>query len=255
MIHSLLFPTTMPFTKRQQSKSLILKCCVLLYLGLFCLQGAQAHDIDHVDASFSVEYNGKPTQGEVHLAIQRDHDRYQVAFELDHWLLSSSQKASFKMDDCQVQPISYRSTNKRPFKGETVQTLAFDWGHKQAKYTSGDQHKTFSLESPLYDPLSFFFEARCALEAGQTDLSYPLIYKGKKDVQRYKVVGTETVETGQGPVQALVVERQRSSKTRQTRLYVAPSLDYLLVKISHQENRLVKIVATLKSMDYQLADN
>ena len=69
------------------------------------------------------------------------------------------------------------------------------------------------------------------------------------------MVGIETVETGQGQVDALVIERERESKSRQTRLYVAPSLDYLLVKIEHQESRLLKIVATLKSMDYQLINH
>lgn len=83
--------------------------------------------------------------------------------------------------------------------------------------------------------------------------TYPLIYKGDERIHTYKVVGAETVQTGQGPVEALVVERERESKSRKTRLYVAPSLDYLLVKIEHQENRLVKIVATLKHMDYELA--
>ncbi|MCQ9615701.1 hypothetical protein L1889_02390 [Paenalcaligenes niemegkensis] len=60
------------------------------------------------------------------------------------------------------------------------------------------------------------------------------------------------IETGLGQFEALVVERERENKSRQTRLYVAPSLDYLLVKIEHQESRLMKIVATLKTMDYQL---
>ena len=66
------------------------------------------------------------------------------------------------------------------------------------------------------------------------------------------VIGKEKVETGQGVVDALVVERQRSSKNRKTQLYVAPELDYLLVKIVHQESRLATVTATLQHMDYQV---
>src|SRR3546814_6063464 len=128
---------------------------------MLCVHGPQARYIAYVDARLSVEYNGKQTQGKAHLNVQRDRDRYQVEFALDHWLLSSSQKATFEMNDCRVRPISYVSTNKRPFKDETVQTLTFDWKDKQAGYQNGDEQKTFSLESPLYEPLSFFFEARC----------------------------------------------------------------------------------------------
>src|SRR5690606_6062419 len=162
---------------------LALKHCLVLGFGVLCLGAAQARDIDYVDARFSVEYNGKLTEGESRLNIRRKGDQYQVEFSLDHWLLSSSQKATFEMHDCQVRPESYVSASKAPFKGETVQALDFDWAHKQARYTKGGEHKTFSLESPLYDPLSFFFEARCALEAGKTEVAYPLIYKGREAVQ------------------------------------------------------------------------
>lgn len=88
--------------------------------------------------------------------------------------------------------------------------------------------------------------------AGKTQFSYPVIHKGKQKTHTYRVVGQEKVDTGQGTVNALIVERQRSSKNRKTRLYVAPELDYLLVKIEHQESRLATISASLKKMEYQI---
>lgn len=226
-----------------------------LAAGLLCLHGVQAQDIDYVNANFSVEYNNKLTQGENRLSIQREQKQYKINFGLDHWLLSSHQTAVFTMEQCQAQPLSYTSTAKRPLKDESTQTLNFDWQQKKATFQSDGEHKSFDLDTALYDPLSFFFEARCDLIAGKTAFSYPLIHKGNKKTHHYKVVGIETVETGQGQVDALVIERERESKSRQTRLYVAPSLDYLLVKIEHQESRLLKIVATLKSMDYQLINH
>src|SRR5690554_4684996 len=111
-----------------------LKKYALLCAGLLCFHGVQAQNIDYVDASFSVEYNNQLTQGENRLRIQRDHNQYEIDFGLDHWLLSSSQKATFKMNQCQVQPISYTAANKRPFKNETVQTITFDWEDKKAEY-------------------------------------------------------------------------------------------------------------------------
>ncbi|NYT66190.1 DUF3108 domain-containing protein [Alcaligenaceae bacterium] len=232
----------------------IARTCVLVTAGLLSLHVAQAQTLDYVDASFSVEYNDKRTQAENHLKIQRDHDQYQIHFDLDHWLLSSKQKATFDMKQCHVQPMSYAATNKQPFKDEKHQTIAFDWVDKKAIFNSENEEKTFDLDPPLYDPLSFFFEARCELIAGKKDFIYPLIYKGNKRTHHYKVIGNDMVQTGQGQVEALVVERVRSSTTRKTRLYVAPSLDYLLVKFEHQENRVVKISATLQHMDYRLSN-
>ncbi|MCQ9615700.1 DUF3108 domain-containing protein [Paenalcaligenes niemegkensis] len=174
---------TVPFLnqRQQRSRKLFLKKYALLCAALFCFDAVQAQNIDYVDASFSVEYNNQSTQGESRLMIQQAHNRYEVNFELDHWLLSSGQKATFEMDQCQVHPISYISTNKRPLKNETIQTLTFDRDHKKAEYSSEGEQKIFDLDSPLYDPLSFFFEARCDLMAGQTEFTYPLIHKGKKE--------------------------------------------------------------------------
>lgn len=237
------------------SRKSILKGCGLLCAGLLCFfQGVHAQDIDYVDATFSVEYNNQETQGENRLKIQRDHHQYDVNFALDHWLLSENQQATFDMDQCQVRPISYTTTTKRPFKDQTVQTLTFDWHNKKAQYQAKDEQKSFDLDSVLYDPLSFFFEARCELMANNERFSYPLIHNGNKKTHTYQVIGTEIVETGQGDFKALVVERVRKNKNRQTRLYVAPELDYLLVKIEHQESRLLKIVATLKNMQYEMID-
>lgn len=230
-----------------------MKKYALLLLGLLCFHGAQAQSIDYVNAVFSVEYNNKLTQGENHLRIQRENNHYDVDFSLEHWLLSSSQKATFEMNpECQVKPLSYISTSKRPLKNEITQTLSFDWKSKRVEFTSEEDNKFFDLDNALYDPLSFFFEARCELMAGKKEFAYPLIYKGNKKTHNYKVIGAEAVETGHGVVEALVIERNRKSESRQTRLYVAPSLDYLLVKIEHQESRLLKIVATLKNMNYKL---
>lgn len=240
---------------QQMARGSLLKKYILLCVGLLCLSGAQAQDINYVNANFSVMYNNQATQGQNRLNIQRDNTTYRIDFALDHWMLSASQKATFEMEQCHVQPISYVTVNKRPFKQETTQTLEFDWSQDKAEYRSDDEEKTFDLDARVYDPISFFFEARCGLIAGKKEFVYPLIRNGSRTTHTYKVVGTETVETGQGPVDALVVERERSSQKRRTRLYVAPELGYLLVKIEHQESRLVRIDATLQDMEYELSED
>lgn len=237
---------------QQYARKLISSTHVLLCAGLLLCHGVQAQDINYVNARFSVEYNNQPTQGENRLNIQRNNQNYEIDFVLDHWMLSASQKAIFKMEQCQVQPISYVAVNKRPLKGKAVQTLEFDREQKKVEYHSEDGQKTFDLNEQLYDPISFFFEARCGLMKGKKEFTYPLIRKGSKTTHTYKVIGKEMVNTGDGQVEALVVQRERSSTKRHTRLYVAPEFDYLLVKIEHREGRMVNLVATLEEMDYEL---
>jgi len=214
---------------------------------------ALAQQIDKVDAEFAVQVNNKNAHGKNILNIQQDDGDYRINFALEHRLFSFNQEAHFRSgSDCQVTPTDYKETTRRAFGGKKdTQTLTFDWDHKVAHYQKDDKDKEFSLDNKVYDPISFFFEARCALMQGDKALAFPLIRKGDKKTQQYRVTGTEVVNTPLGDFEALVVERQRKSKKRQTRLYVAPELGYLLVKIEHRENRLLSVTATLDKMDYQ----
>lgn len=222
-------------------------------LSAACSAAVHAQAIEHVKAVFAVEINNKETQGENRLDIHRKDGRYFIDFELDHWMVAASQKASFEMDQCSVHPLSYTDSSKRPFKDRETQKLKFDWAAKKVYYSSVDEQRAFELDATVYDPISFFFEARCELMAGKQEFTFPIIRRGSRREQHFRVVGRQVVPTGLGEFEALVVERDRKNRKRQTRLYVAPALDYLLVRIEHQESPLLKAVATLQSMDYRLA--
>ncbi len=219
------------------------------------LTAVQAQEIDSINATFSVGMNSDPGDSNGRLTVQRNGQQYDAKFEAEHALLDITQQARFNMQQCQVQPQSYSNNANPAFKSRVKETIAFDWGSKQASYTNNDadKNKRFNLVPALYDPLSFFFAARCDLMAGKTRFTYPLIYKGNERKHTYVVTGKQIVHTGMGDVEALVVQRERSNKDRITRFYVAPSWDYMLVKIEHRESALAQGSATLLSMDYKVS--
>lgn len=231
-----------------------------LCLPLFALStaftgtaGAQQTQIDYVDAVFAVSYNNAAAGGTAKLTIRHRQDNYDVSFNLKHSLLDASQQASFSDKSCQITPQSYRATTRPALKSNSEESLNFNWTNQTAtRQHSKDGNANFRLNQHYYDPMSLYFKARCDLMAGKKQLSYPLIYKGKEGTQKYQVIGTEMVKTGMGEFEALVVQRQRSNKNRRTSFYVAPALDYLIVKIEHRESSLATITMTLKSMDYKL---
>ncbi len=220
-------------------------------LGLSANALAQS-DIDYVDAVFAVSYNSNLSTNDAHLSIDNDHGNVKVNFAIEHTLLDTTQSAQFRNEQCSITPQSYTSTSKAAFRSKTTESLNFDWPAKTAtRQHNKDDNMSFALDQQLYDPMSLFFKARCDLMAGKTQLSYPLIHKGKEKTHKYNVIGTEIVETEIGDFDTLVVQRQRSNPDRRTTFYVAPALDYLIVKINHRENSLANISMTLKSMDYK----
>lgn len=238
----------------QALRTLAIATAASTMLAFAPLSAAHAQDIDYINATFSVGYNSDSGDGNSRLTVQRNGSSYEAVFAAEHVLLDIRQKASFTMKQCQVKPQSYSNSANPAFKSHVKEDIVFNWEQKQALYSNNSkEQKSFSLISSLYDPLSFFFEARCDLIAGKTRFTYPLIYKGNERKHTYVITGKQLVKTGIGDIEALVVQRERNNQNRITRFYVAPGLDYMLVKIEHRESALAQASATLQSLDYKVA--
>lgn len=210
-------------------------------------------EIDYVNAVFAVSYNNAASAGDANLKIRNNQNNFDVSFSLNHSLLDSTQSAKFNAQGCNITPQSYSSSTRPVLRSNTTESLSFNWANKIAtRQHSKDGNMNFQLNQHFYDPMSLYFKARCDLMAGKKQLSYPLVYKGKQTTHQYNVIGTETVKTDIGEFEALVVQRQRSNKNRRTTFYVAPTLDYLIVKIHHRESSLATVTMTLKSIDYKI---
>ncbi|WP_445396654.1 DUF3108 domain-containing protein [Zobellella sp. An-6] len=228
--------------------------CMLMLCGLMGAGAAVARDIDQLQAEFSVQLNGDQTRGINTLVIDRNKDRYHVHFALEHWLLDVDQRASFSWEDCTARPDTFN------YKAKAVgvrreERLVFDQQTDMVLYQDGKGDQLLSAEGGAFDPVSFFFEARCDLIAGQTTLTYPVVRDGEIKQTTFKVVGEEAIRTGVGTFDTLIVERDRGNSKRKTRFWVAPELDYLLVQISHEENRQLAVTATLSKLNYRLVDD
>lgn len=215
---------------------------------------AHGADINRLNAEFSVNLNGDQTRGVNTLVIDRNKDQYHVNFSLSHWLLDVEQKASFGWHDCSARPDTFN------YKAKAVgvtqeERLVFDKQTHMVLAQGKQGDKLLPTDDGALDPVSFFFEARCELMAGKQSLNYPVVRDGEIKWTKFKVVGKESLKTGIGTFNTLIVERDRGDSKRKTRFWVAPELDYLLVQISHEENRQLAVTATLKKMTYSMVQN
>lgn len=224
----------------------------LWLLALALTSGAAvAQDIDHLSAEYRVLLNGDKTRGVNTLKIDRSNDHYDVHFSLKHWLLDVDQKASFMWKNCNATPKSF--SYKTKYLGmRNEERLVFDQKTKMVLFQGKDGDQLVPTSGEAFDPVSFFFEARCDLMAGKTTLTYPVARDGEIKMTTFNVVGKEVVNTGLGPYESLIVERDRGGSKRSTRFWVAPALDYQLVQISHVENRQLSVTVTLDKLSYSL---
>lgn len=88
-----------------------------------------------------------------------------------------------------------------------------------------------------YDPLLYQLALRQDLINNKKPLSYHLIRKGKETQYRFERKGLETVNTPYGRIEAIKIERIRGNGSpRKTLIWAAPSLNYVIVKMTQYKD-------------------
>lgn len=214
---------------------------------------AFAQDIDHLSAEYRVLLNGDKTRGVNTLKIDRNQNTYQVHFSLAHWLLDVDQKSTFTWQKCDATPQNF--SYKTKYLGtRNEERLIFDQKTQMVLFQGKGDDQLVSTKGGAFDPVSFFFEARCDLMAGKTSFTYPVARDGEIKDTTFNVIGKEVINTGVGAYESLIVERDRGGSKRKTRFWVAPDLDYQLVQISHVENSKLSVTVTLDKLKYTLVN-
>lgn len=110
----------------------------------------------------------------------------------------------------------------------------FDWAHRVIR-TRGHRERELPLDGVHYDPLSYQLALRCDMAQGKQEVRYQVVRRGKVKRFVFRRVGTEQLDTPLGRIDTLVVERVRDTDERSTRIWLAPSLRFLLVQLQQHD--------------------
>ena len=135
-----------------------------------------------------------------------------------------------------VQPDRYvyeRSGGKK----EKWLEMQFDWDNGTASIDDKEQPWQLTLEPGTLDKLVYQISLMHDLDEHSKNISYRIADGGHIKTYNIQVVGTETVTTPMGKIQAVKLIRQRDSDSdRETTLWCAPALNYMPVKLTHKED-------------------
>jgi hypothetical protein len=214
-------------------------CCTLL-LGSSI--SAQALSSSTELKPFRALYESKLDVG-VELALDAVRELRQDAN--GHWILTSTAEAviagikessRFTLNDLQVIPQQYQY-HRKVFGKSRDAVLDFDWPN--ARVTNNVEDKPWHMDIPVgtLDKLSYQMQIRLDLPDGQKKLSYPVADGGSLKQYDFEVLGTESVETPAGTFKAIKVQRDRGDDAkRETYIWFAPELDYMIVKLYQIES-------------------
>ncbi len=198
---------------------------------------------------YEIEWNGIAL-GEGTISLAREADGcYQYTSTTDpialvRWTYGSPREQSrFCIEDGQLfaQQFEY-SIKKRSKEGFR---LDFDWAAKQVRTLKGGVMTQRDVPQPAYDRFLIREAVRLWVirhQAGEApaEAEFTMVDDDRIKTYRFAVIGPETIDTPTGKIDTVRVDRTDSAK-RPSHYWMAPSLDYVPVKIEQLRKDKVEL--------------
>lgn len=232
-----------------------MKPLYLIGLALFSCT-VQAADLKAFEARFAVSRNGKelgtmamalsaPKEGEW-LFVSRTEGQGGLAGFLG---VTIEERSTLMLGESGLASTSYRY-NQDMVGRHRARTLDIAGG--KATESDDDKRWSYAVEGSVLDRHAMVLGIASHLADGVREGSVfdlAVASKGKLEEWRFLVAGTEQVETGNGRIEAIRVERLRDNPDRKTVSWHAPKYGYLPVKVEQVEPDGERLVSLLQGFE------
>lgn len=175
---------------------------------------------------------------------------YSYHFDSDVSLLMLSDqrhlKSEFTLENGKLVPFRYIQERTGTGSDYTEQT-AFVKGQQFIHTIYKQEALKLPYQEKVFDPLMVQLQFRMDLAANIRPLDYKMVKEKEIDDYQFRVLGKEKVTIESGTYDTVKVEVVRDSTKRQTFFWMAPTLAYLPVRLSHFSKGS-------KQLDIQLAN-
>ena len=209
-------------------------------LSLLLLAGsAGAAPLLPFEAEFRLHVSKIPTtiKATLELGPTDQPDEYMMRLENRSFLVKNREQSHFSWNDCAPRSNRY----EHEFRGFGIRrehSMSFDWDTGEVLFDDGNEKGHYPVEQGTLDELTMLLKAQCLLAEGLKEFTLQAAYGDKVRSHTFIVTGEETISTPAGDIATIVIEKKRKADSqRRTVFWVAPSLQYMLVKARHVENR------------------
>lgn len=193
------------------------------------LASAKTIQPSSADYSFTVEDKYKGTANRT-LSKSGDVWKYNVKARVAG-VATASQNSAFVMTGDNVAPTQASTTYKIFGVGRT-HNLNFNAGKKQVASTYKGKTTNLNMAQQAFDDLSLEVQIRQDLLNGKFSGNYYMAKKDKIEKTPFKKSGNTKLTVPAGTFDTVRVDRVHDDNSRSTSFWLAPSLDYLPVKVS-----------------------
>jgi len=184
--------------------------------------------------------------GKVHGEAERYLTPYGRGYELGYkskisWLIFKDERhelSRFNLEHGQLQPFFYQLRRWGTGPGRHYE-LNLDWQAKTLTVGKEKALKPLAFDKAYLDALSYHSQLVLQLAAGQQDFKFDVLSRhGDARQYHYQVTGKELLSVPAGKIDTIRIERVGDKQDKQVIAWVAPQLNYVLVKLWQAEDNV-----------------
>ncbi|MFZ5755772.1 MAG: DUF3108 domain-containing protein [Pseudomonadota bacterium] len=197
-------------------------------------------ELSPVTAHYKVTVNGIPAGTAAAIEVRNvTGNRQEVAFNVQNRFFRHHEVSRFDWHGCRLTPLDYL----HEFSGLGIDrgsAITFDHARSMAVETRGKRRQEIPLTAATSDSLNMSMLARCRMRDGERSFTLPVIYRGERKDMQFSQTGTERLETPAGIFDSVIMERIYPNGGKRTRIWIAPSLDWFMVRFEHVESPVAR---------------
>ena len=202
----------------------------LLFTGF----SSHALAMSPLQASYQFGYNGK-NMGTATRTLSKSGNTWSYVFAAKAAAIASATETSrFTLNNGQISSSNFSRTSKILVHNDTM-TINFNPNTKMINTKKKDKERSFAWKAGVLDELNAELQVREDLKASGLKASYLIADAKGIDTHQFVKQGTESVKTSYGTFDTIKVVMKHDNNDKNSTFWLAPKLDYLPVKMTHQD--------------------
>ncbi|EZQ11914.1 MULTISPECIES: DUF3108 domain-containing protein [unclassified Acinetobacter] len=203
---------------------------------LFTGYSSQALAMTPFQASYQFAYNGK-NLGSATRTLKKSGNTWNYVFAAKAGgIASATETSNFTFNNNQIQSSNFSRTSKILVHNNTM-SIKFNPSAKTINTTKDKEQRSFAWKSGVLDELNAELQIREDLKNNGLKSQYWIADAKEVESRRFVKQGTEKVETKYGTFDTIKVVMKHDKPGRETIFWLSPKLDYLPVKVTHQDKK------------------
>lgn len=204
----------------------------LLFTGF----SSQAFAMSPFQASYQFNYNGK-NMGSATRTLSKSGNNWTYVFAAKAGAVASASETSrFGFNAGKINSNSFSRTSKILVHNNTM-NINFNPSAKTINTKKDDKARSFAWKAGVLDELNAELQIREDLKGVGMKSSYLIADAKEVESRQFVKQGSEKVKTSYGTFDTVKVVMKHDKPGRDTIFWLAPKLDYLPVKVTHQDGK------------------